>query len=274
MEKPTQPTRTIGTRSAQLLSKLQQTGKNIFTFHEALTLTDTNYYATANLLTNMVKRGILTRIKRGIYLIMVIGSENTQLKNWPIIARELAGKDLYYISYYSAMRIHGMTSHPLFDVYLTLPTRKKDKKLSDVTYHFIYSKKEHFWGMMTHWATKQEQVRVSDLERTIMDGLDQPGLSGGITEVARGIWAKQKNISLEKIGQYAKKFKTKAAIKRLGFILELFNFENSWTSLLTETIAGSKDYIFLDPDGAKDGKYLSRWRVCVNTNVEELKASV
>jgi len=101
-----------------------------------------------------VKRGILARVKAGVYLLLQAGSEDIQLRNWPVIARELAGRAPYFISHYSAMRIHGMTTHPLNNVFLTILQRKNKKTLSGINYNFIFSKKEHFWGDTAHWATK------------------------------------------------------------------------------------------------------------------------
>lgn len=267
-------TKTLGSVSARLLTEFQRRGQNIFTLAEAQGITRSNYYATANLLTKLTKRGLIARIKVGRYLILQTGMENTQLKNWPIIARELAGPAPYFISHYSAMRIHGMTSHPLFDVYVTVPKRRKERKLSGMTYHFIYCKRSHFWGATTHWATKQDQVQVSDIERTILDGLDRPDLCGGLTEVIRGIWAKQTEIDQKKLTRYAKRFRTKAAVKRLGFILETFNIASNWLPAYLGCIAEAKDYIPLDPQGLRRGKHLSRWRLQLNADVEELKASI
>ena len=220
MLKPISPAKTLGKVSARLLQALLKKGKTTFTLDEALDYTTSDYPVTVNLMARLVKRGLIARIKSGKYLILQTGAENTQLKNWPIIAREIIAPNSYFISHYSAMRLHGMTSHVALDVYLTTPARIPNKKLQDIRYHFIFSKKEHFWGLTTHWATKQEQVQVSDLERTILDGLDRPDISGGMIDVVRGIWAKQKEIDWVKLAADAKKFKTKAAAKRLGFIIE------------------------------------------------------
>src|SRR3990167_1008354 len=138
-------THTLGPTSAKLINKFLQQGKIIFTLSEASFHHDKDRDQTAKFLSGLVKRGILIRIKSGVYSISQIGHENTQLKNWPILARELACSNLYFISYYSAMRLHGMTTHPLMDVYITTPKKEKTKKISDITYHFIYSKPDHFW---------------------------------------------------------------------------------------------------------------------------------
>ncbi len=275
MIKPIILAKTLGTVSARLLQEFLKKGKSTFTLDEALKYTASDYPVTVNLMARLVKRGVIARIKSGTYLILQTGTENTQLKNWPIIAREIAAPHLYFISHYSAMRLHGMTSHAIIDVFITIPARVPDKKLKDIQYHFIYSKKEHFWGLTTHWATKQEQVQVSDLERTVLDGLDRPDICGGLTDVLRGIWVKQKEIDWAKLVQYTKKFKTKAAVKRLGFIIETLKIGNEkFTEQILAVIKNAKGYVLFDPDGAKKGGYLNRWGIRLNSDIEELKASV
>ncbi len=233
-----------------------------------------NRYATGDFLSDLVKRGILSRIKAGVYLLLQAGSEETQLRNWPVIAREFAGGAPYFISHYSAMRLHGMTTHPLNNIFVTLRQRKNKKILSGISYNFIYSKEEHFWGDMAYWATKQDQVQVSDPERTLLDGFDRPELCGGVTDVARGIWASQKRIDFEKLGRYATRFRTKAAVRRLGFVLETLKIAPGLLPGLAQTIKLSGDYTWLDPQGPREGKHLKRWGIRVNLDPEELKAGV
>ena len=266
--------KTLGRVSANLLARLQGEGKTIFTIEDAIMIGGKDYFATGDFLSELVKRKVLARIKSGKYLILQMGTENTQLKNWPVIARELVLPHPYFISYYSAMRLHGMTTHPLFEVCVTVPRRLTDKKVSDFKYRFIYCKKEHFWGGETRWVTKQEKVEVSDLERTLLDGLDRPDLCGGILEVVRGIWAKKADMNSQKMMQHAKKFRTKAALKRLGLILETLNINGELAGELFEMLENSKDYILLDPTSSKEGKHLKRWHVVLNSNLEELKEGI
>jgi len=167
-----------------------------------------------------------------------------------------------------------MTTHPLNSVFLTTLKRKRKKTLSDITYQFIYSKKAHFWGDENYWATKQERVRISDLERTILDGFDRPELCGGVTEVARGLWTAQKRINFKKLNQYAMRFRTNAAIKRLGFVLETLKLGSDWLPEFLKLIKKTESYIVLDPQSPKEGKALKRLELRINLDPEELKASV
>ena len=142
-------------------------------------------------------------------------------------------------------------------------------------YQFVYSKKKHFWGMTTQGTKKQNQFQVSDLERTILDGLDRPDLCGGIIDVIRGIWAKQKEIKWVKLAQYGEKFKNKAAVKRLGFIIETLEIGNQKFIEQIQLLAKkTKGYTLFDPQGNRTGGYINRWGLLLNANSEELKESV
>ena len=265
---------TLGPISAKLVYSLKKRGNLIFTLAEATTLYGKDKRETTKFLSELIKRGVLARIKSGIYIILEAGQENVQLSNWPIIADLLAGNTQYCISHYSAMRIHGMTTHPLFDITITMPKRHRNKKIHQITYHFIYSKLKDFWGIQKSWITKQNRVFVTDIEKTILDGLERPDLCGGLKEVVRAIWVKQNEIDWDKLVTYAKKFRTKASLKRLGFILELLNIGTICIPILAMAINSKNDYNLLDPNGKKEGAYLSRWGIRINVIIEELQASV
>jgi predicted transcriptional regulator of viral defense system len=72
------------------------------------------------------------------------------------------------------------------------------------------------------WVTKQESVEISDLERTVIDGLRQPEYCGGITEVAKGLWTRHQDIQATKLVDYALRIATGTVIRRLGYLLELY----------------------------------------------------
>ena len=265
---------TLGPVSAPFINSLKRSGKTTFTLDDAVATYGKEKSKTVLFLSDLVKRNVITRIKSGVYLILDASLANTQLSNWSIIASYLAGDKPYYLSYYAAMRFHGMTTHPLFDIYLTMSVRHRIKKVDLITYYFIYSKPQYFWGFQSEWVTKQNKVNVSDIERTLLDGLDRPDLCGGIKEVVRGIWVKQNEIDWKKLAKYARKFHTVAAVKRLGFILEMLELGANIIPQLIKNVVPEKGYILLDPNGEKEGKLQDRWAIRININTEELKAGV
>ena len=85
------------------------------------------------------------------------------------------------------MDIHGMLTQPQLVVVVTTPIPRRSLTIMGVEFRFVRCQRKHLFGLIEHWVTKQEKVRVSDLERTIIDGLKQPEHCGGLTEVARGL---------------------------------------------------------------------------------------
>jgi len=266
--------KTLGPISVSFIESFLKRGQVIFTVDQAWDVYGKTRQQTTDFLRDLANKGVIARIKPGLYLILQLGQEETQLTNWPVIAQAIAMPDDYYISHLGAMRLHGMTTHPLYDVYITITKRKKAYQVSNINYHFIYTNPKYFWGMQSHWVSKQKKVILSDIERTILDGFDRPELCGGVKDVVRGIWAVKKNVDWDKLVVYAKKFRTKAAVKRLGYVLELLNLGNQILSSLQHIISGANDYVLLDPNEIDQGRYVRRWRVRVNIKDVELTESI
>ena len=62
-------------------------------------------------------------------------------------------------------------------------------------FRFVRCTKKQIFGIEEHSATKQGKVRISDIDRTLIDGLKQPEYCGGITEVAKGLWMRREAAS-------------------------------------------------------------------------------
>ena len=79
------------------------------------------------------------------------------------------------------------------------------------------------FGLTRIWLSKEHPVQVSDIERTIIDGLRQPAYVGGITEVAKGLWMKRDDISVETLIGYAKRLDIGAVIRRWAICWSFIN---------------------------------------------------
>ena len=64
-----------------------------------------------------------------------------------------------------AMEIHGMTTQPQLVVMVSTPKPRRSVTALGVELRFVRCRRRHLFGLTDHWATKQERVRVSDLER-------------------------------------------------------------------------------------------------------------
>jgi predicted transcriptional regulator of viral defense system len=124
---------------------------------------------------------------------------------------------------------------------------------------------------MKHWVTKQESVEVSDLERTVIDGLRQPEYCGGLTEVAKGLWMRHQDMQAARLVDYAMRVTTGAVLRRLGYLLELYAIApQSELAKLSEGL--TETYVPLDPMLPKEGPHLRRWRLQLNISPQELES--
>ena len=267
--------KTLGAVSSYLITELKRANKNIFRLKEAQSVLNKSPQATAAFLSELVKREIISRLKPGLFLIIPLEADKNYLENRYIVAKELIKSHSYYISHYSAMAIHGLTTQPVLKVFMTSSARKKNRLISGAEFIFLYAKGSNFFGIEDRWITKQDKIKVSNLEKTIIDALMRPELCGGISEIAKGIWLRRHNINYEKLLKYCNKIKIKAVAKRLGFILQALNLaDKNILTKLGSYIEDSKAYVLLDPTLKKQGKHLSRWRLLINFNPEELKSVI
>lgn len=270
-------TRTLGRVSANLILKLKEEDKSIFGVSDAQKITGLSVNATTDLLSELVGRRVIARLKPGKYLILPLeaGLTGEYAENWYVVARELIKPHSYYISHYSAMDIHNMVTQPAQVVYISTSARRKNRKISGAELKFVYARPESLWGVTKEWVTPQQQVDVSDLERTIVDCLYTPRLCGGISEIAKGIWIAKDKVDYEKLMEYIERFGKKVIAKRLGLILETYQLGTTRTiKQLQGFIRKSKSYALLDSSLPSEGKHLSRWCLRLNVDPEELKLAV
>ena len=89
--------------------------------------------------------------------------------------------------------------------------------IKEVPFQFIYHNENHFFGMKKVWIDSFHKVKCSDIEKTIIDCLYRPDYAGGIVEIIKAIYQTKNNMRYETLLDYAKRFKSPAVIKRLGF---------------------------------------------------------
>ena len=267
--------KTLGPREANLVTTLYEQNTSVFRLKEVQKILHMNNVSARNLVRNLVNKGVVTRLKPGLFTLVPfeLGKESEYAGNPFLVAREIMNGNDYYLSHATAMEIHGMVTHPQLLVYVTALKPHRPVNASGVEVRFIHTPKKHFFGFNDHWITKQEKVKVSDLERTIIDGLKRPEYYGGLTEVAKGLWMRHQDVNINKLIKYAVKINIGSVIRRLGYLLELYKIGSpeNWEILrlhLTET------YVRLDPLLPSEGKYLRKWRLQLNVSPEELLSIV
>ncbi len=267
--------KTLGPQAARLVVTLHERARSLFTLAEVAEITGLKTGSARSFVRKLVARGVATRLRPGLYTLVPfeLGREREYLGNPYLVARELMGGKAYYISHASAMDIHGMVTQPHLMVYVTSPKVMRSRIVLSTEFRFVRCKPSHFFGTSEHWVDKHEKIVVSDLERTVLDGLKQPEYSGGITEVAKGYWMRHADIDVPRLVDYALRLDIGAVIRRLGYLLEVFGIEApDQIQRLRERLTPT--YLLVDPLLPPEGKFLARWRLRLNVSPEEMQTAV
>lgn len=267
--------KTLGPRAAHLVAMLHERGRVVFTLADVVDITDLKESSARSFVRKLVDRGVATRLRSGLFILVPfeLGREREYLGNPYVVARELMGGKTYYLSHASAMDVHGMLTQPQLVVYVTSPVPMRGRTVLGTEFRFVRCKPSDFFGTAEHWVEKQEKVVVSDLERTVLDGLKQPEHCGGLTQVANGLWMRRADASAKQLVDYALRLGVGAVIRRLGYLMEVYGIgPASELERLREQLTGT--YNLLDPVLPPEGRFLARWRLRLNVHPEEIQAVV
>jgi predicted transcriptional regulator of viral defense system len=269
------PLKTLGPQAANLVTMLHERSRAVFRLEDVRDITGLSETSARSFVRKLVDRVGASRLKPGLYVLVPfeLGRERQYPGNPLVVAREIMHGEDYYLSHATAMEIHGMTTQPQLVVMVSTPACRRSVTALSVEFRFVRCQRRHLFGLTEHWVTKQEKVHVSDLERTIIDGLKQPEHCGGLTEVAKGLWMRRQDMNVDGLVQYAKRIGVGAVVRRLGFLLE--TYEMAAAPILDRLRNGlTSTYVRLDPVLPAEGKRLRRWRLQLNVDPEELRAVV
>ena len=260
----------ISYRSSELLNVLIEQKKDFFTLKDAVKILSNKENTTVRkLLSDMTKRGVIMRIKEGLYhRIPYEQNPDQYFPNWHLTAEAMARPKDYYIGFYSALDIHGLITQPSLveQVVTKEQVKPKYQKVKNIRFEFITLGENRFFGYKKQWIDDFHKVNCSDLEKTFLDCLYRPDYAGGITEITKALYKNRDNLQLPKFQEYLEKFDTQAVYKRLGFLLEQLNLFSELQSFIAGKIRSS--YTPLNPSLPKQGSYNTKWRIIDNTDFQ------
>jgi predicted transcriptional regulator of viral defense system len=266
----------ISTQSSELLSYFNTLNISCFDYSLAYkALPNSKANAIRELLSDMTKRGLLMRLKEGIYHIIPYETNaETFMPDWHLIAEYLVNDAPHYIGYYSALQIHNLITQPSLkeQIVVSKQIRPSEIKIKKIPFQFIYHNEKHFFGAKKIWVDNFNKVMCSDLEKTFIDCLFKPDYAGGVVEIARAIYASREKINYNTLFEYVKKFDSQAVIKRLGFLLEVLEINTNIIDELQKLKTAS--FITLDTELPKAGKRISRWSILQNLEIETIKSAI
>ena len=168
------------------------------------------------------------------------------------------------------MSFHGLTDQIPHTIFVLTPDPAasrhrpqygQDHKVQGHTYVFVQVKPERFFGVQSAWFG-ESRVDITDVERTLIDGLTRPAYCGGFGEVAEIFQEAIDRINLQKITDYALKLDS-ATVRRVGWMLQKSGVEPQYLKPLQRALGG-RGYRPLDPTGPHKGPCNKQWQLQEN----------
>ena len=203
-------------------------------------------------LESLVKRGLILRIEKGKYC-------RHNFRNEYVIANYLAPAGA--VAYWSALNLHGLTTQFSNTVFVQTPHLKHNKEVFGVSYQFVKVKANKA-SCFEKSGYGNHAFNLTSVEKTLVDCFDLPQYSGGFAEL---IFAVNKaKINNKKLMDATKAVDNISVIKRLGYLLELFQRENLSNFInFAQTFVNQK-YSLFDPQGTDSGVFNAKWKLRLN----------
>ncbi len=246
----------------EMLRILASDGYRIFTSEEAMAAAASAGISekyTPEALTLLKKNNWIESLRKGVYAFTPESGLFTPPHDFEI-AQALVFPSA--ISHWTAMHFHGLTQQTPNIIYSITPksTNIPRKIYSDV-YRFIRVQPEYFFGFEKVWV-EEAQIQITDVERTLLDGLRQPQYCGNFAELLHAFKiGMSSDLDIEKIIQYALKLE-KVVSKRLGYILQQLGVSTDKLKPLLEV--ETTNLTPLDPTGSKRGPINKTWMIMEN----------
>jgi predicted transcriptional regulator of viral defense system len=220
----------------------------------------------------LVKKGVFEQIKPGLYarIPASILIDKGQYSTDPIlIASKLV--EPYFLSFYTALSLHGLAQRPLQTIYLTSVKLVRSFRYRDFHFQPVKVIRARFFGY-ERIEYQGEKVWVSDVERTVLDALSRPELCGGWGEVIISLGDLQ-GLSWDKLLNYIDRFHATVLVHRLGYLLSHLHTLLVPSPFLEALSLRKSPSIFYLHNGRK-GKLCHAWNLVVPPELEREFAHV
>ncbi len=254
-------------QARRFLATMAARGRRIIRTEDAY-----EFWSTKNVarqaLSRLTRSGWLQRVQRGLYLIVPLeaGTEGGWTEDPKIIAAQLAPEGA--VAYWSALHHWGMTEQIPRTVFVQTKSRKHNSRVTllGVRYEFIFVVPRKLFGVTKQWSRGSE-FNITDREKTLIDALDRPGLSGGMSVVV-GALRTADQLDWNALDAHLDRFASGAVYKRLGYLVETLDIPipDAQNRLVAWLQSRSKGVSLLDPGGPKYGRINTQWRIRVNTS--------
>lgn len=245
---------------------------SIFTLDEFVEYLNTqgtvNKHTQTSTLNYHISKGHIIRLKRGLFASVpeLFDPETVPLDPLAIAAK-LSPDSI--LAYHTALEAHGV-AYSTYHTFTYL-TEKKNKvfEFRDQYFQAIKQPTSLYNIGEQNFACKQIQrsgisVKITSLERTFVDVIDKPNLSGGWEEILSSFDVIAV-LDLDLLIEYSLLLNNASVVSKVGYFLEVYQTKLGVTEQHLEYLEkyASKSKIYLERSKRESGIFMQRWNLLV-----------
>lgn len=185
----------------------------IFTLDDAARIVKSKTYAMT-ILRGYIEESLVVKIRRNLYGVTNLATKHIEANRYEVAS---ALTPTAYISYHSALEFYGMTNQVFNTMYVASESRFNSFEFDGLSY--IYAKSQTDIGIET--PIMSYGIRVTSLERTVIDCIDRIDRCGGSEEMLQ-CFGMIMHISEAKLMEVLASYDKATLYKKAGFILSRF----------------------------------------------------
>jgi predicted transcriptional regulator of viral defense system len=228
-----------------------------------------NKETAKSILKNYKNEGYIESVRRNLYVSISMETGVSVADRFVIASHIVPGA---YVTHHSAFQFHGMTNQVFYELYVSTPG---NKKFSEFTYNGItyrYTMSHLDIGLETKY---DGMIRVTNLERTVIDSIEDINKIAGLEEVLNCIETiPPRWLSAQKLVSYLKEYKKSGKgflYKKIGYILEHFQEKidtpDEFFKECVKNLSRSKQYFDNSLKNKPEAHYNERWKLYVPKNL-------
>jgi predicted transcriptional regulator of viral defense system len=244
--------KTLGSRGASLLEEAAGRGRLTIRWPDDADWLREITPAPQRLLSRLTDNGVLYAAGRNRFVIAPPGTSSIQQAASPELLADLAFRPHgdYFVGFLSGLIAHRLTDLHSEVTYVAMPQGSKPRKVPDG--FKVTELPEKAWPLAddeeierVRIADSKEFFRRSSIERTLVDALLRPDLSGGIETVVTA-WARAKSrpeVRWHRVAEIAIRIGD-SAMRRVAYLLRMLGFEDLVESWPTKIDARGSSPLF------------------------------
>ncbi len=216
------------------------------------------------LLSAYVNKGLVKRVRRGLYCAVNLENRDAPANRY-LIGSKI--NESAYLTHHSAFEVHGLAHQLSLVVYVASESKISGFTFEGVSYKYVGKVIEKG---VTHYRLN-EKIRVTDLERTVVDSLDRPDYCGGPHELNE-ILKICPVLDEAKLLKYLEAYDKYVLYKKTGYFLErhqeTLKISDGLLQLLEKRTGRMKKYLSEEAKSG-GGVFIKRWGLIVPRTFEE-----